>query len=111
MDADTLILWINAGGAATAALVNAWAALTGWKDWRIVRGTVAVFAAFYAASYVTFALGWWSLEQWSPFMRGVSVPVWLIVWCWPAVHSTLIWRRIVRQVADLNAEKEPVNHG
>lgn len=94
---NTVVLWCNVAGALLAFVANTWAALTGWRDWLWLRITIAAFAGFYALSYATFALGWWTLEQWSPFMRGVSVIVWPVVWAGPAVYSTAVWRRMVRE--------------
>lgn len=102
--ADAAVLWLNAGGATTACLVNLWAALTGWPDWRWLRFTIACFAGFYALSYATFARGWWTLEDWSPFMRGVSLPVWIVVWSWPALHSGFVIRRIKREIGAASGE-------
>jgi len=94
---NSVVLWCNVAGALLAFGANMWAAFTGWRDWLWLRLTIAVFAAFYAVSYATFALGWWTLEQWSPFMRGVSVVVWPVVWAGPPIHSTAVWRRMVRE--------------
>lgn len=91
----TLVLWANVVGALFACGANLWAAVTGWRDWAWLQLTIAVFAGFYAVSYATFALGWWTLEQWSPFMRGGLVVVWPVVWAGPAIYSTIAWRRIV----------------
>lgn len=93
-DSGLLILWLNVGGAATACLANVWAGLTGWSDWRWLRYTIALIAAIYTVAYTTLALDWYPITTWSPFMRGVSVPVWFFVWIWPAVHSAHVLRRL-----------------
>lgn len=103
---NSVVLWCNVAGALVACAANLWAALSGWRDWMWLRVTIAVFAGFYAASYATFALGWWTLEQWSPFMRGVSVIVWPVVWAGPAVYPTAVWRRMVREAHRQLADAE-----
>lgn len=110
MRLDTVVLWCNVAGATAACLVNLWAALTGWKDWAWLRLMVAAFAGFYALSCATFALGWWTLEQWAPFMLGVSIMVWVPVWCGPAIYSSTVWRRMVRE-ARRQLERSEAEHG
>ena len=95
---DLVIVWLNMGGAATACLVNLWAGLTGWPDWRWLRFTTSVLASIYVVAYLVLIFGPYPITVWSPFMRGVSVPVWFVVWVWPAVHSTLVLRRLRTQI-------------
>lgn len=101
---DTIVIWLNMAGALTSCLVNLWAGRTGWSDWRWLRYTIAVFSAIYVGAYVVLLSGTYPITVWSPFMRGVSVPVWFIVWSWPAVHSTLVLRRLRSHI-----EKEPAS--
>jgi len=105
-DSDLLILWLNVGGAATACLANVWAGLTGWSDWRWLRLTIATLSAVYVVAYAVLAFGMYPIEVWSPFMRGVSVPVWFIVWVWPAVHSAHVLRRL-----RLHVQREQILRG
>lgn len=93
-----IVIWLNMADAGTSCVVNLWAGFTGWPDWRWLRYTIAVFSAIYVVAYIVLLRGDYPVTVWSPFMRGVSVPVWFIVWAWPAVHSTLILRRLRSQI-------------
>lgn len=105
---DLAVLWCNVAGASLACIVNLHAVRNGWPGWGWLRLIVAGFSAFYVASYATFALGWWDLADWSPFMRGVSVPVWWFVWALPAEFSIHTWRQAVGS-ARSGQDREPAD--
>lgn len=115
---DLTFLWLNVGCASVAALVNGWAALRPgpFVEWRPLRAAVGVLAAFYAAAYAVLALDVVPLTTWSPFMRGVSPTVWVVVWIGPVALTHRIWRRARRdaepQVRQMHAERaERTGHG
>lgn len=98
--ADLVIFWLNLAGAAAAVPVNFLAGRRGFLATAWVHYVLAAIALVYAVGYVMVLTNTLAPAQWSAFFRGVSVPVWWIVWTMPAAQSLLMWRRISTEVVD-----------
>lgn len=98
MTLDTVLVWVNAAGAALAVGVNLYEARHGFSEWRILRYTIAAVASFYVVGYTILGLGLVDRLAWSKFFVGVAPAAWLIVWCGPALRSAQV-RRLIRKGA------------
>lgn len=98
---DNTVLVLNVLLAFAAGVINLAAAVRPgpFGQWAPVRAAIAVLAFFYSFAYAVLAAGLVPLEQWSPFMRGVSLVAWPLVWIAPSALSWLIWRRAKQEAA------------
>lgn len=97
---DRWIVIFNMFGAFVALGCNLWAATRGSPHMRPVRVGVAAFAGIYVIAY-----GWLAVFEdtpaWSRVMRGVSLGVWPMVWCAPAIIGAHVTRRTIEQLEQL----------
>lgn len=72
---------LNMAGASAAMIVNYLAyRRTGFSGPRLSYAITATFAGFYAVAYLVLAFTDIPPSDWSSVMRGVSVPIWPLVW-------------------------------
>lgn len=102
----TLLYTLHLVGTVCALIVNVVVAaqVLGWRRW--LHASIAGFAFFFGTAYAwVLAAGPWVAGRWIYLFTGVSVLIWPIVWCGPAL--AILWQihqarnRVKSQVRDL----------
>ena len=90
---DLSIAWLNALMALMACSAHTWAAVVvPLRRERLYHEVVALLSFGYALAYGFLASGVIPPIDWSPFMRGVSLLAWPLVWVVPAIREVVVWR-------------------
>lgn len=97
---DLAVIWLNLLGSTAAVPINFIAARRGFLATAWLHYVIGAIAAIYAIGYAMLLAGTVSVADWSAFYRGVSVPVWFVVWSLPSLLSLLTWRKITTEVAE-----------
>jgi hypothetical protein len=95
---DRVVFTLNLFGAVGAMLVNSHEAIRSgpFKALAPLRAAIGLIAAMYAVGYALVLTGTVPIAPWSQFFRGVSLPVWWVVWSGPVMIERHLWAKAKR---------------
>lgn len=93
------LLELNLVGASVAATASFYAAVVGDRAQRLKFILIGIFATIYTISDIGQAVSVHP-QVWLNVARSIAMPVWIVVWIWPAIMSVIRWHRLKRSVED-----------
>lgn len=97
------LLELNLAGASVAATACFYAAFVGDKTQRLKFIVIGLFATVYAVSDCAQAVST-NPAPWLTVGRACALPVWIVVWTYPAVASVWRWHKLRSGVASVLLE-------
>lgn len=99
---DTFLVWLNIAGASFASGVNFYAARVAFRTMRPIYWTISFVSAIYVLAYLSLLFSPVDPDDWVSFMRGLSFPVWIVVWAGPAHFSLKVAKSLAAAMQDLD---------